>query len=114
MLHSKRTNFKHMWGLHSTKKQPPQSPGQNNSKSGHLQIVVKINGNGRIVIPKEIRRILDIEGETAKLTIHSNGRSAQTVVDIDEFGRATVPINVRQYLDIEGVESTLKIEVCSV
>lgn len=78
------------------------------------ETIVHINDDGRIVIPRDVRRVLDVEGEQAKITVYYDGNSAQSIIDIDQSGRATIPVQLRRYLGINGEELDLRVDISRV
>jgi len=70
------------------------------STSGETDIV-QMSEYGRVTIPATTRRILGIEGKTARLTIHASD-DVSVLVDLDNQGRCTIPDRVRDHLSLSG------------
>lgn len=79
-----------------------------------IETIVHINDDGRIVIPRDIRRILDIEEDQAIITVFRGDDSAKGIVEVDKFGRATIPVQLRRYLDIDSDELDLQVVISRV
>lgn len=76
--------------------------------------IVHINKDGRIVISRDVRRVLDIEQDRAQIEVRYNGTTAQGIISIDELGRATLPVQMRRYLGLEGKEADLQVVVSQI
>lgn len=83
---------------------------------------VKVASNGRITIPKGLRRFIGLQDDIEKVTedpelvkiqfesIDGDNQTASSFLEVTASGRVTIPEGVREYLGLEEGD-LVKIEV---
>jgi len=82
---------------------------QSGSINSGVETIVRMNEQGRITIPLEVRSLLELRNSKVIITVIYGGEEVGTVINVDESGRATIPKQTRRYLGIDGDERELRL-----
>lgn len=82
---------------------------QSGSINSSVETIVRMNEQGRITIPLEVRSLLELRNSKVVITVIYGGKEVGTVINVDESGRATIPKQTRRYLGIDGDEQELRL-----